>query len=251
MEQIKPELVSQKITLDSNALRIQLPMTMTVVGASMAGKSEFVLNLVKFRNALFTSEFHRIVYCQPDEMYSQNQSYFLRLQNEFSKVELCSGIPNLSKLNLECNTLPCLLILDDLMFSIMHSQTMFDLITRYVHHNNVSVIMTLQNYFLPSSNKYGKSLIRNALYRVFFYNRIDKREMSIISSQISNSSHFFDANFNFLLNKFPNEPSYYLLIDGQFRSKMKNMWCRSLIFPNENGEIEPIIFYPNPKYSKK
>ena len=135
------------------------------------------------------------------------------------------------------------------MHSVLNSEEMLDLVTKNVHHNNVSVCFTLQNYY--ASSRFGKTIIRNCHYRIFFYNRIDQRELLSISSQIANAPRFLTANFKFLFEKFPNEPTHYLLIDGHFRSKMSDMWCRSHIFPKEKGgEITPIVFFPNPDYKK-
>jgi hypothetical protein len=216
----------------------------------LAGKSEFLFNLVKYRKDIFTSEFHRIIYCQPESVLSGSQDFFYRLQSEFSHLEHCIGVPNLAKLNLDYGNLPSLLLIDDLMSSVLNSEEMLDLVTKNVHHNNVTVCFTLQNYY--ASSRFGKSIIRNCHYRVFFYSRIDQRELNLISSQIANAPNFFMANFKFLFEKFPNDPSHYLLIDGQFRSPMSSMWCRSLIFPKEKGgEINPIIFFPNHDYKRE
>ena len=205
---------------------------------------------MKYRKDIFTSEFHRIIYCQPESVLSVSQDFFYRLQSEFSHLEHCIGVPNLAKLNLDYGNLPSLLLIDDLMSSVLNSEEMLDLVTKNVHHNNVTVCFTLQNYY--ASSRFGKSIIRNCHYRVFFYSRIDQRELNLISSQIANAPNFFMANFKFLFEKFPNDPSHYLLIDGQFRSPMSSMWCRSLIFPKEKGgEINPIIFFPNHDYKRE
>lgn len=206
--------------------------------------------MVKFRKDIFTSEFHRIIYCQPESVVTKNEDFLSRLRSEFTNIEHCLGVPNLSRLNLDYGNLPSLLLIDDLMTSMLNSEDILDLITKNVHHNNVTVCFTLQNYY--ASSKFGKSIIRNCHYRVFFYSRIDQRELTLISSQIANAPNFFSANFRFLFEKFPNAPSHYLLIDGQFRSPMSSMWCRSNIFPKEKGgEITPIVFCPNPDYKKE
>jgi hypothetical protein len=75
------------------------------------------------------------------------------------------------------------------MKELLSSEAMFDRVTKQVHHNNLSVCFTLQNYYAPS--KYGKSFIRNCQYRVIFYNRLDQRELNLMSSQIANSPQFF------------------------------------------------------------
>jgi hypothetical protein len=134
------------------------------------------------------------------------------------------------------------------MKELLSSEAMFDLITKQVHHNNISVCFTLQNYFAPS--KFGKSFTRNCQYRVIFFNRLDQRELNVMSSQIANSPNFFASNFEFLYKEFPNIHSHFLLIDGQFNSPIKDFWCRTNIFPAEKGkEIIPIIFMKNPDHS--
>ncbi len=208
------------------------------------------MNLVKFRKDIFTTDFHRIIYCQPESLSSKNQAYFNRLKSEFPMIELCEGLPNIGKLNLDFNVLPTLILIDDLMSPFLQTESMVDLVTKFVHHFNISVCFTLQNYYAPS--RFGKTLIKNCHYRIFFYNRIDQRELTTISSQIANAPNFLAANFKFLFNKFPNDPSHYLLIDGHSRSNLGPLWCRSHIFPKEKGgEINPIIFFPNPDYNKK
>ena len=206
--------------------------------------------MVKYRKDIFTSDFHRIIYCQPEGFDLNNQNYFARLKEEFSSAEICVGIPNLSKLNLDFGHLPSLILMDDLMHSVLNSEEILDLVTKNVHHNNITVCFTLQNYY--ASSRFGKSIIRNCQYRVFFYNRIDQRELTSISSQIANAPNFFAGNFKFLFEKFPSEPFHYLLIDGQFRSPMSEMWCRSQIFPKEKGgEITPLIFFPNSNFRRE
>ena len=209
-----------------------------------------MFNLIKFRKDIFTSDFHRIIYCQPPSLTVKNQEYVKRLKSEFPNIELCEGLPNIGKLNLDFNILPALILIDDMMGPLLQSEAALDLVTKFVHHFNISVCFSLQNYYCPS--KYGKTLIKNCHYRIFFYTRIEQRELSTISSQIANAPNFFQANFQFLFEKFPNDPSHYLLIDGHSRSKMTNLWCRTHIFPTEKGgEITPIFFFPNPDYNKK
>ena len=79
-------------------------------------------------------------------------------------------------------------------------------------------------------------------------------ELRLISQQITPTHPgFMQENFNFLLRRFPNQPSYYIVIDGHFRSKVNKLFVRTHIFPNEandSNEIKPIFFFPNPDYKK-
>lgn len=247
---IDPDETVQKVIIDDDTLKFKCPFGMTVSGSSQSGKSEFLFNLIKFRDNMFTSQFSRIIYCQPNAFAPKNQEFFKRLQDLCPNIELCSNLPSISTLNLDLSNSPSLLLIDDLMTSVLWSKSMVDLLANDVHNYNISVVIVLQNYFAPG--KYGKSLVRNCQYRVFFYNRIEQLELRTISSQVANAPNFFAANFDFLIKTFPNAPSYYLLIDGHYRTTSADFWCRSNIFPEgPQNIISPIIFYPSTTKSIK
>ena len=100
------------------------------------GKSHFVCELIKYREQLFTSKFCRIIYCQPESL-TQKSDVFEKLKQYFPAIELCHGLPNISKLHLDVDNLPSLIILDDLMQAILNSSSMVDLFTVQVHHSNI------------------------------------------------------------------------------------------------------------------
>lgn len=248
---INPSLLAQKVNLESDCFQIAQPFCLALAGSSSSGKSHFLFNLVKHRKHLFAEPFHRIIYCHPTEPDLSPGSYWSNLKKEYANIEFCIGLPSLTKLDLHSNRLHTLLMMDDLMVQALQSPDILEFATQHSHHRNISCTISLQNYFLPN-NKYGRSFIKNCNYRVFFYNRLENRELAIISSQIANCSTFFQDNFEFLINKFPNDKSYYLLIDGHYGSSIgKSCWCRSKIFPiDDKGEIIPIVFLKNPNFKK-
>lgn len=246
---IDPNLKVQQVHVSTNDLKLKTPFGMLISGPSQSGKSEFLYNLVKFRDDIFDNKFQRIIYCQANSTSIKNQTFFQRLKQEFSNIELCQGLPSVTGLNLDLNNSHTLILIDDLMSSVLWSQAMVDLLANDVHNFNISVAVVLQNYF--ATGKFGKTLIRNCQYRVFFYTRVQQLELRTISSQISDNPNFFAANFEFLYKTFPNDPSHYLLIDGHFRTPSADFWCRSHIFPKEkSSEIVPIIFYPKTPNSR-
>ena len=201
------------------------------------------MQLIEHREKLFTSKFVRIIYCQPESLAHMNNTFFQRIKSFFPNAELNIGLPNISKLNLDINTLPSLLIIDDLMNDFLDSPKMVELLSVQVHHFNLSTIFTLQNFFATS--KFGKTIMRNVNYKVYFYNRLDLRELRNISCQIvPHCPSFMQDNFQFLNKKFPNDPSHYIFVDGHFRSKLPSLYVRTHIFPTINGDIRPIIFFP-------
>jgi hypothetical protein len=244
MDNINPYSLVQKIDLDENALRMQVPFAMSISGPQQSGKSEFILQLIEHREKLFSSKFVRIIYCQPELLGHSNNDFFHRLKSFYPQAELNFGLPKISKLNLDINTLPYLVIIDDLMMELLDSPAMVDLLSIQVHHFNISIIFTLQNYFAPS--KFGKTIMRNVNYNVYFYNRLDLRELRNISCQIlPNCPLFMQSSFNFLHKKFPMDPSHYILVDGHFRNKFPSLFVRTHIFPDKDNEIKPIFFFPN------
>ena len=201
------------------------------------------MRLIEHREKLFTSKFVRIIYCQPESLAHMNNTFFQRIKNYFPNAELHIGLPNISKLNLDLNTLPSLLIIDDLMNEFLDSPSMVELLSVQVHHFNLSTIFTLQNFFATS--KFGKTIMRNVNYKVYFYNRLDLRELRNISCQIvPHCPSFMQDSFQFLNKKFPTHPSQYIFVDGHFRSKFPSLYVRTHIFPDSNGDIRPIIFFP-------
>ena len=85
---------------------------------------------------MFNSLFCRIIYCQPESL-SQRSDIFNKLKQYVPSIEICHGIPSVSKLHLDLDNLPSLLILDDMMQSILNSSNMVDLFTAQVHHCNI------------------------------------------------------------------------------------------------------------------
>lgn len=119
---------------------------------------------------------------------------------------------------------------------------MLHLLCVQVHHYNISVIFTLQNFFAPS--KFGRTMSRNVNYKVIFFNRLDLTELRHISLQITpKNGTFLQSCFNFLTEQFPGL-NHYIIVDGHFRNPAPQLFVRTRIFPEpERPEIEPIIFF--------
>lgn len=249
VDPIDPTLAVQEVIMTEDGLKMKTPFAMMISGPSQSGKSEFMLQLVKFREDVFTSKFTRIIYCQANSFSPKNKIFFQKLQTQFPQAEMIQGLPDISALHLNLNSLPTLILIDDLMKEVIQSNQMVDLVTNDVHNFNISVIFVFQNYF--ARGRHGNTLIRNCQYKVLFYNRIELMELRNISTQTVAAPKFLEFNFNYLLKNYPNARSYYILIDGHHRSQMAAFWCRSHIFPTvPGGEIKPTIFFVNPDFKK-
>jgi hypothetical protein len=218
---------------------------MSVTGPSQAGKSEFICKLIKDREKIFSTNFHRIIYCQPEILVNRQNVIYSKIKSEFPAAELHFGLPKISEMYLDLNSLPCLIIIDDLMSDLLNSAQMVDLFSVQVHHYNISVIFTLQNFFATS--RFGKSIARNVHYKVFFYNRLDLVELRHISLQMNPSSpNFLALCFKFLENRYPHDKyKHYIVLDGHSKSLISQFYVRTNIFPSEEGEITPIMFFPD------
>jgi len=130
---------------------------------------------------------------------------------------------------------------DELSYYFYFSE-MLHLLCVQVHHYNISVIFTLQNFFAPS--KFGRSMARNLNYKIFFFNRLDLTELRHISMQLTpNNSTFLQSCFNFLTEKYP-ALNHYIVVDGHFKSPHPQLFVRTKIFPDPiTKQIEPIIFF--------
>jgi hypothetical protein len=111
---INPQSTVQKLILEPDTLRFRVPFAMVISGPSQGGKSEFILQLIKFREQLFTSRFHRIIYCIPEAESNKVKDFFQRIKAEFSNAELWIGLPNLHRLQLKHSELPTLIIMGNL-----------------------------------------------------------------------------------------------------------------------------------------
>ncbi len=241
---IKENATIQQIQVPKNFGKIICPSRMLISGPSMAGKSTFVLDLVKYRDLVYSERFERILYCLPDDSLHLHQDFVKKMQETFPKLEIIEGLPRISDLHIKDNKNHKLLILDDLMISVFDTQTMVDLITKDSHHCNCSVIITSQNFFYPS--KYGRTFVRNCSEKVLFFDKTDAKQLSILSMQIYPSRPtFLKSCFDWIFKYHSEEKLKYLLIDSSILSHFPhNALVRTFILPNSTGKVQPILFFP-------
>jgi len=67
--------------------------------------------MIKYREEIFTTRFHRIIYAIPSEQYQQKIPFFNSMKEEFPQLELILSLPKES--DLLDNSLPKLLILGE------------------------------------------------------------------------------------------------------------------------------------------
>jgi len=247
-DQFNPKSTVQLLEINDDDFKFKAPFAMSVTGPSQSGKSEFIVKLLQHKDLLFAVDFDKIFYFTPESLFIRHNVIFDRLKQFYPQILHISGLPDVIKLHLTHDRMPKLLIIDDLMNEFLSSEAMVQLLSVEVHHFNISVIFTLQNFYAPS--KFGKTIARNVNYQVLFYNRMDLRETRNISLQISTQPNFLIESFEFLLKEFPSD-SPYIIIDAHFRNKHKHLFVKSHIFPtnefnlkSKDNELKPIFFFP-------
>lgn len=240
MDSIDPKALVQKVHLNPDTLKLHCPCAVSISGSSRSGKSSLIVKLIKYRSYIFDANFDRIIYCQADSLSHQDNKTFAELKEAYSQCEIYTGLPDINQLQLTADPLSfkCL-ILDDLMIPLLKSEKMIELFTILVAHARVVLLYSVHNSFFQS--KFAKTMQRNTDIRILFFNRLEQTELRILSCQLGKKSNFLYECFQFLLNKFPHDLYPYILINGQ--PKSHNFYIRSHIFPNEENEIKPIIFY--------
>ncbi|MBM3938636.1 MAG: hypothetical protein FJ333_08310 [Sphingomonadales bacterium] len=241
MSKFSPKAVVQSINITDDDLKFKTPSSICISGPSMSGKSEFIVKLLVNKDKMFDVNFEQVLYCAPESLILRHNPIFEKIKVSFPGAQIVSGLPDISKLNLNIDTRPKLIIIDDLMNEFLNSEAMVHLMAVQGHHFNITTIFTLQNFFAPS--RYGKTSPRNANYKVVFFNRTDVTEIRNISMQICpQQPRFLIESFEFLKREFSEPP--YILIDGHTHSPLKELFVRSQIFPTEGGKFRPIFFFP-------
>lgn len=203
--------------MDVGSKQLRAPFSMIVSGQSGSGKTTFVHKLLLEINNVCDIEFKRIIYA-----YSVHQKVF----DEISKIKnviLVNGPPD-HLIDVD-NTIPTLIIMDDLMLEVNDTVTA-ELFTK-LRHASYSTIFITQNFF--HNSKHWRTITRNAHYIILFRNPRDMLTVHCLGRQMYPSSPKFlpDA-----LMQATAEPYSCLLIDLKPYTP-ERMRIRSGMFPDE------------------
>ncbi len=236
----------QMLNVSKNFDKIICPSRMVISGPTLSGKSTFALNLLKFREKVYSHNFSRIIYALPENMFHLHQSFINDLRQACPFIEIVEGLPDLLQLNLtmEKNSHK-LIIFDDMMSQVFESKQILELITTTSPHSNISVITICQTLFFPS--KHRITFIRNCSEKVLFHDKVDQNQLSILSRHLMpNKPNFLQECFDFLFENTNKSDQKYLVIDANPLSNLPhNCIVRSFIFPQKDGKIRPMFFFPN------
>ena len=117
------------LNFEPDELKFQTPCSICVSGPSQSGKSQWIVKLVKYRSTLFSGPFHEILYCVPENLSLNPNPIFEQIKSSYPMAKLIYGLPDITKLNLNFDNAPKLLIIDDLMTEFLASFQMVKLLT--------------------------------------------------------------------------------------------------------------------------
>jgi len=199
-------------------LQLKHPFSAIIAGPSMAGKSQWVANLLKHNQMMVSPSMEKIVIC-----YKEWQS----LYDELTNVEFHQGVIDVDTLD---KSIKKLIIFDDMMEQV--SEKIAEIFTKHAHHRNISVVFITQNLFHKSPHIRTMNL--NASYLVLFKNPRDVNQVSYLARQMYPS-----GQSKFLVNAFKDAtavPYGYLFIDLR-QDTHDLVRIRTGIFPDQKTYI--------------
>ena len=170
------------------------PFSMIVAGASGSGKTHFTKDL-----------FHRV-----DQTLSSIVWFYEEWQPAYQNLEgvtFVKGMPD-SLDDYFKHSRPKLMVFDDMMTKCAESELICEAFTRKRHHQNLSVILILQNLFCQG--KVMRNIHLNCEYFVLFRNPRDKSQFGHFARQLEplNSKRLIE---NYL--EATKEPFHHFLVD--------------------------------------
>jgi hypothetical protein len=186
--------------MDDVGFYLKHPFTCLVCGPTQSGKSHFVMEMVRNATERIRPAPQRIVWHYGQE--TKDMDTLERLG-----VELQRGLHDRIQPEEEENV-RTLIIIDDLMVEAGNAQDVSDMFTKGSHHENMSVVLILQNLFHQSSKMRRISL--NTQYVVLMKNPRDISQVRCFAQQLD------PGNVQFVVNAYKQatmRPHGYLLVD--------------------------------------
>lgn len=211
--------------------RMKTPFTCIIGGSPMSGKTYFVRNLLEHRYNLIDNDFDYLVW-----FYGQENTFVQELKAQKMNIptDVVYKLPSDMDQYIQDGKRG-LIVIDDLMQSAGESQAVTDLFCNRVQHNNVSVILLMQNMFYHGKER--TTLLRCAHYLVVFKNPLDASVPLYLSQKIMplQKKLFID-----IFNEATRRPYGYLYIDGR-QTTPREARFRTDIF--ENG-VQKVFIVP-------
>jgi len=203
---------------------------------SQVGKSSLVLEMLKFRKQLFTTDFSKIIYCIPEKHLDNQRPFLSSMRRVCPEVEIRGGQINFG--DIRGTSLPKLIILDDYQLS-MNSQLLEECYSQDSHHYSCSFILVLHDYF---QTKTSRTVYRSLNYRFIFPDNGNQRYIRDISMQTTANPSLLSSAFSKLEQHCPNLRIQCLLLDSHPLSPLKKFAVRGNFLPQKDGKFRPLLF---------
>ena len=222
--------------IDPIHLKLKHPFNMIVSGPSACGKTSFVRKLFEFYDTITTIDQPRL---RVFWAHGQDQETYKKPISEFVDVVYHNGIPTEDEI---LNVGPHILVLDDLMIEAASGKSLVSLLSRFSHHNNISIIYITQNLFFNGKNTTDAN--RQSHYTVVFRNSRDKSIAITLAKQLAphNKSHFYES-----FHDATKQPFSYLLIDAH-PTTPEDLLLKTNIIPEKSGHCQCDVYFENGEY---
>ena len=155
-------------------LEFEHPFSMIVAGPSRSGKTHWVIDLLVNMETRIVPTPASITYC-----YAHWQKKYDYLKENDPSVQFYEGLPSTAHFKTLSNAI---VVFDDLMDASMGNQNMMNMFTEKSHHQNISVILMMQNIFHQGSK--SRSIQLNTQYMVLFKNARDRQQIKTLARQM-------------------------------------------------------------------
>jgi ABC-type iron transport system FetAB ATPase subunit len=183
--------------------RFKTNFTMVISGPSLSGKSTLIKNILINADRLIDAKIDYVV------IFTGSQDYTLRsIANPSFTVSFVEGLPD----NFDEYILPNkrgIFVIDDLETKASQNEAVLEVFSVKCHHENVSIILVLQNLFNRGSKRIG--FLRNCHYLILFQNPIDQSVNFIVASRLNPVKRKKVLNLIFSVL----EKHRYILLDGR------------------------------------
>lgn len=208
-------------------VKIHTPTTMAIYGPTQSGKTNFVLQLLKHANTMFTERVEEIHYC-----YSAYQKCYdvIKQVDDVDKVTFHDGMPLVKDcVKWAYMKSHIVVVFDDLMTELSKDKDMIRFVTVNCSHNHITMIVLLHNIFQPGL----RTLSINTHYVVLFKNKRDTLQVDTFGRRVMKDRIKF---FNACYHKATSKRYGYLFVDLHPYSDDK-FELRTRIFPDETPTI--------------
>ena len=218
----------QSVSVDS--LRIICPTTCCLVGSSSTRKTSFLLDLLKYRDQVFSEKISKIIFC-----YGQYQEAYKTFMDENPGVAVFLEGFDPDKVDaLISENSNSVLCIDD-MFNLFekgpNAQRLVDFFVKRSTHEHVNVFFVMHNLFVRNSPALRTVQI-NTKILIIFQNLRDQSSIAILSRQIypGHGKFLVQAHRDAMLME---KPYKYLLINLDPRFTHNKLRVCTGILPTE------------------